>query len=182
MAQQGQGKPGTLAELKARRDAADKAAAERKTREDAALARYASAVKAGDGVDAKLAKDLAALEAKAEQLRTAAVSRRVASERDAARSLAELTELGRSVEEVAGWVGLSVKRVRRMVKDARGEGEAKGTAASEPSPVGRPVASVPSAAVAGVTEPPPVEDVQQRPVSDGLASGGTASKEDAASA
>jgi hypothetical protein len=175
MAQQGQGKPGTLAELKARRDAADKAAAERKAREDAALARYASAVKAGGAVDAKLAKDLEALAAKAEQLRAAAVQRRVSIEADAGDSLADLTELGRSVEEVAGWVGLSVKRVRRMIKDSRGEVETKGSAVAAPGPEGRPAVSVPAAAVAGVTAPPPVRDQPEGHPS-GAASAGTVSK------
>lgn len=126
------GQPPTLAELKARRDEEDRAAAERKSREDAALNRYSAAVKAGAVVDTKLAKDLAALEVKATQLRKAAAERRASSEANAAAALAELTNLGRSVEQVARWVKLPLKRVRRMVNSVpKVDGAAKDAAAGK---------------------------------------------------
>lgn len=143
-----------LRALKAKRDAADAEIAERKRREDAALERYAEAVAAGVAVEEELERELAALDRKREELRTAAERRKAQTAAEAAAALAEIVALpGRSVEEVAGWVDLPVKRVRRMVRDAKaGQGPARGSEKERPAV--RPASSVPAVAVSGAAEAP----------------------------
>lgn len=124
--------PLTFSQLKAVRDAHDRAAKSRKEKEDEAFRRYSAAAKAAAKIAPKLAKDLAALDKRAQELRENAAERQAQAEAEVGDALADLKGSGRSVEQVAEWVRLPVKRVRKLIADAQKRAAADEPAAAPP--------------------------------------------------
>lgn len=108
-----------LAALTAARDRLDADQAERRRREDAALAAYAAA--AGEVEDVVAARDraLADLDRQREKVHTGADQQLAEIQSRQSAVLAELTELGRPADDLAILVDIPVKRVRVLLREHR---------------------------------------------------------------
>ncbi|MDN5749407.1 MAG: translation initiation factor IF-2 [Pseudonocardia sp.] len=134
-----------LAELTAARDRLDADQAERRRREDAALAAYAAA--AGEVEDVVAARDrsLADLDRQREKVHTGADQQLAEIQARQSAVLAELTELGRPAEDLAVLVDIPVKRVRVLLREHRDR------VVADTAPAAAPATSTAPAAAASVT-------------------------------
>ncbi|MFR9802793.1 translation initiation factor IF-2 [Pseudonocardia sp. RS010] len=133
-----------LEELTAAREQLDARLAERRRREDEALAAYAAT--AGEAEQIAAIRDAALAEA--ERARQAAIAEAEAKlgdlERRQTAVLVELSELGRSADELHALFGIPVKRVRAMLRAGRA----------------RPTGEQAPAAQAATSENPPAQHGQ----------------------
>lgn len=109
-----------LAELRARRDELDAEQVERRKLEDAALGRYVAAEAKVRAVYDAAGKKVAALNRQVVALHEKAKADAADQEAAQAAALLELQKLGRSADELSQLTGVGVKKVRAMVREARG--------------------------------------------------------------
>jgi DNA-directed RNA polymerase specialized sigma24 family protein len=114
-----------LAQLTARRDALDQEQVRRREREDEALAQYAAAVARVQAINDERDRRAADLAKQLTQLHDQAKADVAAVEREQAAALVVLNELGRSADDLAKLTGVSVKRVRAMLRAARPQSSAR---------------------------------------------------------
>lgn len=133
-----------LEELTAAREQLDARLAERRRREDEALAAYAAT--AGEAEQIAAARDAAVAEA--EQARQAAIDAADARlgdlERRQTAVLVELSELGRSADELHALFGIPVKRVRALLRAGRERPTGQQTGGQDPDEHGATSANPPA--------------------------------------
>lgn len=108
-----------LAGLLQARDKVDADSVERRKREEQALTAFAEAEVEAQGIGAEVERALAELDRQRDAVKAKAAERVAGVDGRKARALLELTEVGRSAEDVAAMTGLGVKRVRQMIRDVR---------------------------------------------------------------
>jgi hypothetical protein len=132
-----------LAALTAARDRLDADQAERRRREDAALAAYAAASGEVEDVVAARDRSLADLDRQREKVHIGADQQLAEIQARQSAVLAELTELGRPAEDLAVLVDIPVKRVRVLLREHRDRVVADSATAAVPA---NPVAAAPTTA------------------------------------
>jgi DNA-directed RNA polymerase specialized sigma24 family protein len=133
-----------LQRLTEARDRLDAEQAERRKREDAALADYAAAAGEADAVITRRDAALADLDRQRQAVRDDAAAALAALEQRQTTVLAELHALGRRAEDLAALFDLPVKRVRALLRDHRGRAATSGNAAPTAAMATAPVASSPA--------------------------------------
>jgi chromosome segregation ATPase len=143
-----------LQRLTEARDRLDAEQAERRKREDAALADYAAAAGEADTVITRRDAALADLDRQRQAVRDDAAAALAALEQQQTTVLAELHTLGRRAEDLAALFDLPVKRVRALLRDHRGHAATSGnalppaaaaTATASAAPAPEPAQSTPAA-------------------------------------
>jgi len=126
-----------LRALLAARDKLDADKAERERRENDALAAYAAAAARRKTIDEEVTAKVAGLEREIAAARASGQARQAEVDAEQAKAVAELSQLGRSADQLGQLFGVPAKRIRRMIQEASA-GTKSPTAAAKSSGPARP--------------------------------------------